>query len=169
LDTRRPTPDTLLRCRHSGSGILKLGRSGWPAGHCLPLPPVDRGADLMLAGGCRCALEGPQRTLSSVPVRRRRGWASRRRHRWSRTSEQRMERNPRRWASVGARGAQAELGRVADLIGPLRRGAVQRGVNENLATLKRILETPSRGRARCGSPMPKTALTLRPPASSPPC
>jgi hypothetical protein len=39
----------------------------------LPLPPVDRGADLMLAGGSRCALEGPQRTLGWVPVRRRRG------------------------------------------------------------------------------------------------
>lgn len=56
-----------------------------------------------------------------------------------------MERNPRRCASVGARGAQAELGRVADLIGPLARGAVQRGGNENLATPKRILETQSRG------------------------
>jgi hypothetical protein len=77
-----------------------------------------------------------------------------------------MERNPQRCASVGARGAQAELGRVADLVGPLARGAVQRGGNEKLATLKRILETPPRACARRGSPMPKTALTLRAPASS---
>jgi hypothetical protein len=60
-----------------------------------------------------------------------------------------MQRNPRRCASVGARGAQAELGRVADLVGPLARGAVQRGGDEKLATLKRILETPPRGCALC--------------------
>ena len=37
--------------------------------------------------------------------------------------------------------AQAELGGIADLLRPLARLAVQRGVNENLATLKAILES----------------------------
>jgi hypothetical protein len=37
--------------------------------------------------------------------------------------------------------AQAELGRVGDLMGPLA-AAVKRGVNENLAMLNKILETP---------------------------
>jgi hypothetical protein len=36
--------------------------------------------------------------------------------------------------------ARAELGRVGDLTGPIARTAVKRGVNENVATLKRNLE-----------------------------
>jgi len=37
--------------------------------------------------------------------------------------------------------AEVRLGGAADLLGPLARRAVRRGVDENLATLKRILET----------------------------
>jgi hypothetical protein len=41
---------------------------------------------------------------------------------------------PSNGGTVMKLGARAELGRFGDLIGPLARTAVKRGVNENLAT-----------------------------------
>jgi predicted translin family RNA/ssDNA-binding protein len=42
-------------------------------------------------------------------------------------------------------GLEAELGGVADLLGPLARVGLERGVRDNLAVLKRTLESPATG------------------------
>jgi uncharacterized protein YndB with AHSA1/START domain len=44
-------------------------------------------------------------------------------------------------ATIARLEAEVRLGGAADLLAPLTRRAVRRGVDENLATLKRILET----------------------------
>jgi hypothetical protein len=53
-----------------------------------------------------------------------------------------IELTPANGGTVVKLNARAELGRIGDLIGPVARTAVKRGVHENLATLKRS----SRGR-----------------------
>jgi uncharacterized protein YndB with AHSA1/START domain len=56
-----------------------------------------------------------------------------------------IEFTPANRGTVVKLNARAELGRIGDLIGPVARTAVKRGVHENLATLKRILERPPNG------------------------
>jgi Polyketide cyclase / dehydrase and lipid transport len=53
-----------------------------------------------------------------------------------------IEFTPANGGTVVKLNARAELGRIGDLIGPIARGAVKPGVNENFAGLKRVLERP---------------------------